>query len=206
MSNNFLKEAISQYKTPFYIFDTDILVEQIKKIKSALGSDIDVCYAMKANPFIIKEMETVIDGFEVCSPGEFHICERASISMEKVIMSGVYKNPEDVEYAILNYGNKITYTAESFIQWQIIEQYAKKHNVSVRVLLRLTNGSQFGMDESIIHQIISDRNLYPHIEIEGIQFFSGTQKKSVGRITKELKMLDDFCDALAKEYDFYAKR
>lgn len=54
MSNNFLKEAISQYKTPFYIFDTDILVEQIKKIKSALGSDIDVCYAMKANPFIIK--------------------------------------------------------------------------------------------------------------------------------------------------------
>ena len=206
MSNNFLKEAISQYKTPFYIFDTDILVEQIKKIKFALGSDIDVCYAMKANPFIIKEMETVIDGFEVCSPGEFHICERASISMEKVIMSGVYKNPEDVEYAILNYGNKITYTAESFTQWQIIEQYAKKHNVSVRVLLRLTNGSQFGMDESIIHQIISDRNLYPHIEIEGIQFFSGTQKKSVGRITKELKMLDDFCDALVKEYDFYAKR
>lgn len=206
MCNNFLRKAIAQYKTPFYIFDTDVLVEQIKKIKSVIGCDIDLCYAMKANPFIIKEIEKVIDSFEVCSPGEFHICERASISMDKVIMSGVYKNAEDIKYALLKYGNKIIYTVESILQWQIIKEYVEKYNLSVRVLLRLTIGNQFGMDEDSIRQIISNRNLYPYIEIEGIQFFSGTQKKSSSRIAKEIRMLDDFCDNLEKYQDFYVKR
>ena len=120
MCNNFLKDAISEYKTPFYVFDTDVLVDRIKKIKSVLGSDVELCYAMKANPFLIKSMEKVIDSFEVCSPGEFHICERADVPMDKVIMSGVYKNAEDVEYALLNYGNKVIYTVESLLQWKII--------------------------------------------------------------------------------------
>lgn len=206
MCNNFLKDAISEYKTPFYVFDTDVLVDRIKKIKSVLGSDVELCYAMKANPFLIKSMEKVIDSFEVCSPGEFHICERADVPMDKVIMSGVYKNAEDVEYALLNYGNKVIYTVESLLQWKIIKEYVQKHNLSVRALLRLTIGNQFGMDEEDIRQIISDRDSYPYIEIEGIQFFSGTQKKSAAKIEKELSMLDDFCSILENSYGFSAKR
>ncbi|AYE34105.1 diaminopimelate decarboxylase family protein [Clostridium septicum] len=206
MCNNFLKDAISEYKTPFYVFDTDVLVDRIKKIKSVLGSDVELCYAMKANPFLIKSMEKVIDSFEVCSPGEFHICERADVPMDKVIMSGVYKNAEDVEYALLNYGNKVIYTVESLLQWKIIKEYVQKHNLSVRALLRLTIGNQFGMDEEDIRQIISDRDSYPYIEIEGIQFFSGTQKKSAAKMEKELSMLDDFCSVLENCYGFSAKR
>ncbi|SHH37654.1 diaminopimelate decarboxylase [Clostridium collagenovorans DSM 3089] len=206
MYDNFLDEAISKYKTPFYIFDIDVLVKQIKKIKSVLGKNVELCYAMKANPFVIKGMENVIDSFEVCSPGEFHICERAKINMEKIIMSGVYKNEDDIEHAIVNYGHKITYTVESLMQWQNLKECACKHNVSINVLLRLTMGNQFGMDEKVIEEIISNRNSYKNIEIEGIQFFSGTQKKSGGRIKKELNMLDDFCENLKTSYGFDAKR
>ncbi|GAB6168453.1 diaminopimelate decarboxylase [Clostridium carnis] len=206
MCNNFIKEAIAEYKTPFYIFDTDVLVDRIKKIKSTLGLDVDLCYAMKANPFLIKSMEKVIDSFEVCSPGEFHICERADVAMDKVIMSGVYKNAEDVKDAILKYGNKVIYTVESLLQWKIIREYAEKYNLSLRVLLRLTIGNQFGINEEDIHQIISNKDLYPYIEIEGIQFFTGTQKKSEAKIEKELSMLDDFCSNLEKSYGFSPKR
>ena len=87
---------IHEYQTPFYIFDTDILAEQINKIRSVLGEDVELCYAMKANPFVIKDLEEVVDSFEVCSPGEFAICERSGINMGKVIMSGVQKKLEDV--------------------------------------------------------------------------------------------------------------
>lgn len=206
MHNLFLEEAISKYKTPFYVFDIDALVNQVNKIRSIVSSNIELCYAMKANPFIIKEIENVIDSFEVCSPGEFHICEKASISMDKVIMSGVYKNAKDIEYVFLNYGNRVIYTVESLLQWHIMKQYSQKHNISFNVLLRLTSGNQFGINENDIYEIISERDLYPNIEIEGIQFFSGTQKKSSSKIIKEIDMLDNFCNSLEKKYGFVPKR
>lgn len=206
MCNNFLEKALDKYNTPFYVFNIDTLINQINKLRDKLGQSVKLCYAMKANPFVIKEIENVIDSFEVCSPGEFHICEKASISMDRVIMSGVYKNAKDIEYAFLNYGNKIIYTVESLLQWKIIKEYSQKHNISLSVLLRLTSGNQFGIDESDICGIISNRDLYPHIEIEGIQFFSGTQKKSSSKIKKELNMLDDFCNNLEKNYGFSPKK
>ena len=57
---------------------------------------------MKANAFIIDAMQDHIDRYEVCSPGEFRICERAGIPMEKIVMSGVYKAEEDIHRVIQN--------------------------------------------------------------------------------------------------------
>lgn len=206
MNENEIGLAIQKFKTPFYLFDTDVLTDQIKKIRTALGSKVQLCYAMKANPFIIKEMQDIVDYFEVCSPGEFHICERASIAMNKIVMSGVYKNADDIEYALKSYKNQITYTIESLFQWQMIENYTKKHQISVSVLLRLTNGNQFGMDETVIRHIIEERHNASYIHIEGIQFFSGTQKKTAGKFGKELDMLDTLCSDLKQQYDFTVQK
>jgi diaminopimelate decarboxylase len=199
-------KAISQYKTPFYIFDTDILANQIKKIRTVLGSDVELCYAMKANPFVIKELQDIVDYFEVCSPGEFHICELADIDVNKIVMSGVYKNSIDIEAMLYEYGSDIIYTIESVSQWQHVADFALNRQRHVRVLLRLTTGNQFGMDETVIRQIISNRNDNPYIDIEGIQFFSGTQKKTAAKFEKELEMLDNLCSDLQKQYAFIVKK
>jgi diaminopimelate decarboxylase len=197
--------AISKYKTPFYIFDTDILAAQISKIRTALGDKVELCYAMKANPFLIKELQGLIDYYEVCSPGEFNICERADINRNKIVMSGVYKNTTDIEYALKQYGDQIIYTIESFSQWQTLEQYTSKHKLTVQVLLRLTSGNQFGMDEALIRQIIQNSS-QNFINIEGIQYFSGTQKKSVKKLENELNILDQFCAELKNQYGFTVKK
>lgn len=196
---------IHEYQTPFYIFDTDILAEQVNKIRGALGEDVELCYAMKANPFVIKDLEEVVDSFEVCSPGEFAICERAGINMGKVIMSGVHKKLEDVEYALNHYGDKIIYTVESLSHWQILDACSTLLQTPIRVLLRLTSGNQFGMDESLIRQIVEGR-AHEFITIEGIQYFSGTQKKSITKLENELHMLDQFCRELYQDYGFPVKR
>lgn len=206
MLNHEIGSVIKEYKTPFYIFDTDLLSDQIKKLRTSLGDDVELCYAMKANPFVIKELENQVDFFEVCSPGEFHICERAKINMSKIVMSGVYKNPSDIEYALNQYGNTITYTIESYSQWELIKAYSSDHELNIRVLLRLTSGTQFGMDEDIVRQIIEQRAQHPYITIEGIQFFSGTQKKAPKKHANELMMLDEFCMDLKKQYDFTVKK
>lgn len=206
MDKSEIEYAISQYQTPFYIFDTDILANQINKIRTALGTDVEICYAMKANPFVIKEMQDIVDYFEVCSHGEFSICELADIDVNKIVMSGVYKNFTDIETMIYDYGNQIIYTVESLSQWKNIADFTLEHQRHVRVLLRLTTGNQFGMDETVIREIIANRNKNPYIDIEGIQFFSGTQKKSTAKFEKELEMLDNLCSDLQKQYAFNIKK
>lgn len=193
--------AARNYQTPFYVFDTDILAGQIKKIRAVLGNDVELCYAMKANPFLVKSLEELVDSFEVCSPGEFAICEQAEIPMNKIVMSGVHKNPPDVEYALKEYGSNILYTIESLSHWQTLKAFTEKYQLPVHALMRLTSGNQFGMDESLLREIIGN-GPYEFITIEGIQYFSGTQKKSASRLSKELSMLDGLCRELKDQYDF----
>jgi Diaminopimelate decarboxylase len=202
MKEAVIGEAIRQYNTPFYLFDSDQLSDRIKVLRDAFGSKVELCYAMKANSFIIKELQDIVDYFEVCSPGEFHICERAGIDMSKIVMSGVYKKAEDIEYALNQYSNQIIYTIESLSHWQIIAQYALEHQIPVKVILRLTSGNQFGMDETILRQLIENRNNHSFLCIEGIQYFSGTQKKTVSKFEKELNMLINLCADLKEQYDF----
>lgn len=193
-----------KYKTPFYLFDGDILAQQIQKIRNVLGNDVKLCYAMKANPFVIKDLEVLADAFEVCSPGEFSICQRAGIDMNKVVLSGVYKASEDLEYVLDQYGNAPVYTIESLSQWQLLKDCTQKRSLPVRALLRLTSGNQFGMEESLIRQLITDRE-NEWISIEGIQYYSGTQKKSASRLEKEVASLDRFCQELKEQCSFTVK-
>ena len=84
MNKELIKECILKYGSPSYIFDLDALKERVLNIKKILGKDINICYAMKANPFIIEEMKDYIDRYEVCSPGEYEICQRHSVKKDVI--------------------------------------------------------------------------------------------------------------------------
>lgn len=198
------EEIKMQLTTPAYVFDTDVLCERIQYIKSILGERIQLCYAMKANPFIIKSIENCIDRYEVCSHGEFEICERASIDMSKVVLSGVYKGINDVEYVISKYRDSITYTSESVSQFLLIHKTAKQIGCKVRVLLRVTTGNQFGMAEEELCSIIEKRKDYPYTEIVGIHHFSGTQRKKLKLYKEELDYVDSLIVKLENDYGYVA--
>ncbi len=201
-----MKEAASKFKTPFYVFDSDVLNAQVKKIKDALQSTAKVCYAMKANPFIIAEILDTVDCFEVCSPGEFRICERANIPMEKIVMSGVYKNKDDIHYALDTYKTDGVYTVESYNQWVLLSEYAAENKMNIKVLLRLSNGNQFGMDKSVLESIVADRENHPYIHIEGVQYFTGTQKKPASKIEREIRKTDALVIELKEKCGFEAEK
>ncbi len=82
---------ISDIATPAYVFDEEVLVERVRKVKEFFGKSVAVCFAIKANPFLVGVLKDVVDCFEVCSPGEFRICKRVGIAPEKIVLSGVYK-------------------------------------------------------------------------------------------------------------------
>ena len=206
-SYGFIKELIEKEHTPTpaYVFDLDKMKEFVKKVQSCLGESAQLCYAMKANPFLTGPMMDVVPTFEVCSPGEFRICERVGVPMERIVLSGVYKNPEDMEYVLSTYGGKGVYTVESLQHLQILNDTAVRLGMKITVLIRVTSGNQFGVDEADIRKIISDRTDYPGVEIEGLQFYSGTQKKDLSQMKTELEHLDEFIGELKSESGFEAQ-
>ena len=73
------------------------------------------------------------------------------------------------------------------------------------MLLRVTSGNQFGVDEEDIRKIISRRQEYTALHILGLQFYSGTQKKNLSQMERELQSLDAFLNELKKDYGYQAE-
>ncbi len=200
MELNRIKEAADRFGTPLYLFDLDVIRDRVQRFRDAFKGEIELTYSMKTNPFLTLEMSRQVERIEVCSMGEFRICRDLEIPAEKLYISGVLKIREDL-MEILEYGQeKARYTAESPLQLQMLSDWADEHGKTLRVYPRLTNGSQFGMDENTICALIADRaSRFPNIEFAGIHFFSGTQKKKLKKHEKELGMLDAFFERLKNE-------
>ena len=84
MNQEILQAYLRQEETPAYIFDLDMLKSRVQMMKTILSERAEICFAMKANPFLIGPLKDTADKFEVCSPGEFNICETVGIPMERL--------------------------------------------------------------------------------------------------------------------------
>ena len=199
-----MNDEIIKSDCAFYVFDIDVLLKRISYLKSKLPENVELCYAVKANTFIIKELTDSVERFEVCSPGEAKICTNLGVDDGKTVISGVYKTPSVIEKMVENHSERI-FTAESLIQFELLKELSDKYNKKLKVLLRLTNDSQFGMNKADIENIVSRRNEYKNIDIRGVQFFSGTQKTSLKRLGREIEKLDAFVSKLKSEYGFESK-
>lgn len=203
MDASSLRYAAQNFKAPMYIFDIDMMSETVMNFKRKFENKSGLCFAIKANPFLIKDMEKLVDRIEVCSMGEFRICKKLGVAPEKLFISGVLKKKEDI-LEILEYCHgKCRYTAESPIQFSYFVNWCETHTEDeIRVYPRLSSGNQFGMDEETIINLIKLAEVYPNLKIEGIHFFSGTQKKKVSKIAKELDKLKEFYDKIEQEVGY----
>ena len=198
METCIIENILENYITPTYVFDINKMNERIKYLRSKLPQKVKLCYAIKANTFIIKEMEKNIDRFEVCSPGEYFICREEKIKNEKLLISGVYKTPEVIEEMITD--GIQDFTIESIEQFELLKNISKKSNINV--LIRITSGNQFGINEEEAEEIIKNRGKYENLKIIGIQYFSGTQKKSIKNLQRELEYIQNFIETLNEKYNY----
>ena len=204
MDKHQLLQVASQYGTPCYVFDEDVLATRMEACKRIIGSSVSLCYSIKANPFLVPAMAKLVPTLEVCSPGELEICHALGISPDAVLFSGVHKDAESIARA-LDLGVR-TFTCESPLHVRLLNEAALSRNLVLPVLLRLTAGSQFGMDESDLRDAIRNRSATPGLDIVGIHYFSGTQQKRLTGQRKELQRLADLIDSLQNEEGFTVQR
>ena len=205
MDKQTLSQIAAQIGTPSFVFDETALAARMREIKAIVGDSVHLCYSIKANPFLIPAMQKATELLEVCSPGELTICEDVGVDCSTILFSGVNKTLEDIEHAMD--AGVIRFTAESPMHIRLLEQAAAKRDRVYPVLLRLTAGTQFGMDESDLRSAIQYKENYPHLDFVGIHYFSGTQRAKIEKDQrKELAMLGEFMDSLKADYGFETKK
>lgn len=188
----------------YYEFDMGRIEKRLRYLRSLLGDGIALAYAVKANTFIIGDMIPWVERFEICSPGESTICDLLGVPAKKTVISGVYKTPGFIRQLVAQTDGRI-YTVESMTQFYLLRDLAAEYGKTLTILIRLTNDSQFGINEAELVDIIANRQEYPLLHIQGIQFFSGTQKTSLKKLNRELRMLDALLEKLSTQYGYDAQ-
>ena len=207
MNEQTLRSIREQLGTPSYVYDLDAFRKRADMVRRYFGEDVGMCFSIKANAFLLGRLPDTFDKIEVCSPGELTICEKTGVDISKIIFSGVNKTFEDVERAADD--NVGTFTAESMLHLQLINDAAIRRGRVFPLLLRVTDikgGTQFGMEEKDVLSIIRDRESYPGVRIVGIHYFTGTQKKRAKGIIKELDYLEKLVHRVKDEMDFTIER
>ena len=204
MDKSTLQQIAGAYGTPSFVFDESALAARMKAIKEIVGDQIHLCYSIKANPFLIPAMQRLTELLEVCSPGELIICEDLGVDPSTILFSGVNKTREDILHAI-DAGVR-RFTAESPLHIRLLNDCAIERGLVLPVILRLTAGSQFGMDESDLRAAIAGRDCLTGLDIEGIHYFAGTQRKKLDHQRKELDKLCTLMDSLQADYGFVTRR
>ena len=207
MNTQVLKSLAAQLPTPSYIFDLDEFEKRAQLVKHYFGDKTGICFSIKANPFLLGRLPDVFDKIEVCSPGELTICEKTGVDKSKIIFSGVNKTLRDVQRAADDEVG--TFTAESLLHVDMINGEGVKRGKVYPVLLRVTDvkgGSQFGMEETTVLDIIKNRDRYPGMDIVGLHYFTGTQKKKAKPIERELDYLADLIARIQSDLGFTVQR
>ena len=207
MDINKLRELLPAVGTPSYIFDLDEFEKRALLVKKYFGDTVGMCFSIKANPFLLGRMPACFDKIEVCSPGELTVCERTGADMSTVIFSGVNKGFADVERAADD--NVGTFTAESPLHMQLVSDAGVRRGKVFPLLLRVTDikgGSQFGMSEETVFDLIRHRDEYQGVEIVGLHYFTGTAKRKAKPIEKECDYLIDLTARIKAELGFTVQR
>ena len=192
-----LQEAVRRYGTPLYCCDADVLAGTVALVRRALGPDRGLCFALKANPRLSGVMAPLCDRIELCSPGELRVALAQGVPAEKCFVSGVLKRREELEYAVAALGAAGGFTVESPGQLELLAELGRERSGDpLKLWLRLTNGSQFGMDRDSWFACARRIAAEPGLALQGLHWFSGTQKREK-EIAADIKALNGFLEEAA---------
>lgn len=175
MDSNIIKDLMEKYKRPFYIYDEEVIGEQIEKLKNNFP-EFEFLYSIKTNP-----NENVVNfiakngiGSDAASRNEVLKSVKANIPKEKIIYSSAGKTKGDIEDTY----DKCIITADSYTELALINQVAEERGEVLRVGIRINPNysmdsgsavsSKFGVDEESLLEHRDFINSLKNVKICGI--------------------------------------
>lgn len=174
-------------KTPFYAYDRDGLARRVAKLRSALPQEIELHYAIKANPMpaVVAHMARLVDGLDVASGLELTTALDAGGNPRHISFAGPGKSAAELEQAV---AAGILLNIESFREIRLLAEISARLGIAARVAVRVNpdfelkssgmkmggGPKQFGIDAEQVPEALREIGS-AGLAFEGFHIFSGSQ-------------------------------
>ncbi|MEO8247882.1 MAG: pyridoxal-dependent decarboxylase, exosortase A system-associated [Burkholderiales bacterium] len=190
-------ELAKTHGSPFYLFDADAVVRRIKQVREALANQVQVYYAVKANPNLglLRALQPSADGVDISSGGELAQALLAGFDPARMSFAGPAKTDAELEAAISVGVGCIS--VESMREIDACASIADRLRTPARLLLRVNpqlpsraygikmggRPVQFAIDEEALPE--AEARVLAHgarLELVGIHAYVGSQCFDPGAI------------------------
>jgi len=186
-----ISDIATRFKTPFYLYSHDTLVDHFVKIKKAFRSIKPlICFSMKANSnlAVLKTMISQGAGLDVVSGGELYKAIKVGCDPKKIVYASVGKTQDEIKDAIRH--NILFFNVESLAELDNINNIAKIMRKRPLCAIRLNpdvitdthryistgkSENKFGLDFTTAEYIFKTPGGYPNVKISGIHIHIGSQ-------------------------------
>jgi len=174
-------------RTPFYVYDRQVIRQQVEALRTAFPPEVELHYAIKANPMpaVVNFLAGLVDGLDVASGGELVTALATGIGPGDISFAGPGKTVEELSLAI---ESGIVINIESPRELREIAARARavgrRPMVAVRVNpdfelkssgMKMGGGpKQFGVDAEAVPALLTAMRDLP-VEFVGFHIFSGSQ-------------------------------
>ncbi|MDN3920484.1 pyridoxal-dependent decarboxylase, exosortase A system-associated [Roseateles violae] len=190
-------------RTPFYAYDRGLLKARVAALRAALPAQIQLHYAMKANPMpaVVGLVAGLVDGIDVASAGELQIALDAGADPAEISFAGPGKRDIELAQAV---AAGVLVNVESARELPVLAAASQRLGLPARVAVRVNpdfelKGSgmkmgggpkQFGVDTEQLPELLQQIGRLG-LGFEGFHLFAGSQNLKPEAI----------CEAQRKSYE-----
>ncbi|MBB5018313.1 diaminopimelate decarboxylase [Chitinivorax tropicus] len=174
-------------QTPFYAYDRRLLTARVQALRAALPAEIELHYAMKANPMpaVVQHMAGLVDGLDVASGRELRVALDTGMLPANISFAGPGKGEQELTQAIAA-GIVINLESETELERvaTLGHTLGLRPKVAVRVNpdfelkssgMKMGGGpKQFGIDAERVPAVLTRIGALG-LDFEGFHIFSGSQ-------------------------------
>lgn len=195
------EELAARFGTPLYVYDLDVIDHQVAELQSALPSNAELAYAVKANPAlaVVAHLGALGLGADVASGGELATALRAGIPASRIVMTGPGKRDAELRAALEADGTGIrAVTVESLGELARLDAIARDAGRRQPVMLRAAvseaaplerlrlvgddGAGKFGMDPAELVEGARITVGSDHLELLGLHAFGASNVLDAGAL------------------------
>ncbi len=204
-------DLVTKNGSPLFVYSAELLSRKINRLRSAMPDQLNIHYAMKANPFgpLLEHMIGEADGIDIASGGELIMALAAGAKAENISFAGPGKRDEELLHAI---EAGITINLESPGECDrailIAAGAGKKPRLAIRVNpdfdlkgsgMKMGGGAKpFGMDIELVAPT-AQRILDAGAHWRGFHIFAGSQALKADAIVETQAQTIALAARLAEE-------
>ena len=198
-----VSQIAERYGSPFYLYHGEMITDRVRRVRAALGGDVEVTYSVKANPnlavcqLIAREQLT---GAEVASSGELVVARAAGFEPEDIVFAGPAKTDDALRRSVVE--GIFAVNVESLNEIERLAAVAEAAGKKIGVGLRVNPAQQlmgsgmrmggtvgqFGLDQADLAEAVKRTLAHPdHLTLRGIHVYTATQVFDVDALVEHCR-------------------